>query len=221
MKDIVENIKGELSVEADAKIEAKVDQVKEEIEKDVKAEILAETNASIDSKIGPFQEINSKMTTFQGIIEELQDSKTKTVVFHAIRNTGDRFKGDITYDIVPTNVGNVMNAGTGVFTTPYDGTYFFTVVGLSPDSERYIRIYFVKNGVPTENFIWHDKGGKVEQTLSYQWMLKLNVGDRLKLQVDYDFYADSEWPVIFTGQLVSLTNRTLNPKPQRTERLLN
>ena len=207
MKDIIENIKGELSVEADAKIEAKVDQVKEEIEKDVKAELLEETNASIDSKIGPFQEINSKMTTFQGIIEELQDSKTKTVVFHAIRNTGGYFKGDITYDIVPTNVGNVMNARTGVFTTPYDGTYFFTVAGLSPSTEQYIRIDFVKNGVTTENQIFNNKGGKVDQILSYQWMLKLNAGDQLKLQVRYrDFFASSAYPVIFTGQLVSLTN---------------
>ena len=147
------------------------------------------------------------MTTFQGIIEELQDSKTKTVVFHAIRNTGGLFKGDITYDIVPTNVGNVMNARTGEFTAPYDGTYFFTVVGLSPDKEQHIKIEFVKNGVPTRNWIYHNKGGKVSQTLSYQWMLKLNAGDRLKLQVvNYDLYANSEDPVIFTGQLVSLTN---------------
>ena len=91
------------------------------------------------------------MTKFKGIIQELEDAKAKTVVFNAIRIIGGNFKGDITYDVVPTNVRNVMDAATGVFTAPFDASYFFTLSGISSYSEKIIFIIFVKNGVDCAN----------------------------------------------------------------------
>ena len=123
--------------------------------KDLQGDFKAETNANIESKIRPFQEkinsINFKVTKFKGIIQELEDAKAKTVVFNAIRIIGGNFKGDITYDVVPTNVRNVMDAATGVFTAPFDASYFFTLSGISPYSEENFFIIFVKNGVDCAN----------------------------------------------------------------------
>ena len=215
--EILAETNGNIETKVQTEVESKVAKIEENVQgkvEDLQEDFKTETNANIESKIRPFQteikSIDSKVAKIEGTVQDLEDSKAKTVVFNAIKNTGKWFKGDITYDVVPTNVGNALNAETGVFRAPFDATYEFNLIGLSPSSDQKFRIRFVKNGVETPNYqIFHDKGGKVSQNLSYQWMMELEAGDELKLVVKEEyghFYADSRYPVMFTGQLVSLTN---------------
>jgi len=216
--DIKAEVLAETNINIETKVqtevESKVAKIEENIHgkvEDLQENFKTETNANIESKIRPFKSdinsIESKVTKIEGTVQDLEDSNAKSVVFNAIRNTGNHFKGDITYDVVPTNIGNALNADTGVFRAPFDATYEFNFVGYMPNSET-IWIQFFKNGgVETPNWIFHDEGGKVSQTLSYQWMMELKAGDELKLSVvQGNLYAASRNPVVFTGQLVGLTN---------------
>merc|ERR1712062_198089 len=172
------------------KIESKLDEVDDLISKVVRVE-------------GSLDALTNDSRRLQTSVQQLENIQSKKVVFNAIRNQGHHFDGDITFNSVQTNVGNAMDPSTGIFKSPYNATYFFTLSGMSPASKEYAKITFVKNGVETTNWIYHNKGGEYDQTLSYQWMLELTTGDEVKLKVyNYDFYADSRYPVIFTGQLV-------------------
>ena len=162
--------------------------------------------AKVGQVEGSLNALTRDSRQLQTSVQELENIKSKQVVFNALRNRGYHFKGDLTFNYAPTNVGDALDVSTGVFKSPFDATYFFTLSGLSPASEKLAKFAFVKNGERISNWFYHDKGGKYDQFLSYQWMLQLNSGDEFKIRMEsYDFYADSRHPVIFTGQLVALT----------------
>ena len=155
---------------------------------------------------GSLDALTNDSRRLQTSVQQLENIQSKKVVFNAIRHMGGNFVGDITYNSIPTNVGNAMDPSTGVFKSPYNATYFFTLSGVSPDNEPKAIIRYVKNGEVSSNHFYLDKGGEYFQILSYQWMLELNTGDEVNLRVfnGYDFFASSTFPVIFTGQLVTL-----------------
>merc|ERR1712062_966668 len=154
----------------------------------------------IESKLNEVDDLIAKVGRVESSLDALtNDSRRLQTSVQELENIQSK----------KTNVGNAMDPNTGVFKSPFDATYFFTLTGPSPThlSSETAYIRFVKNGVETSDFIYHNKGGKNHQTLSFQWMLELNTGDELKLKVmdNYDLYASSEYTVIFTGQLVTLT----------------
>ncbi|EFX73812.1 hypothetical protein DAPPUDRAFT_252692 [Daphnia pulex] len=79
-----------------------------------------------------------------------KDVKSSSVYFYVQRDTDYYQNGTIPYDVEKLNVGGAMNLQTGIFTTPKQGKYFFSVSGKAriPASSTWIitfRINLYKN----------------------------------------------------------------------------
>ena len=88
-----------------------------------------------------------------------------------------------------------MHAASGTFTAPQGGVYFLTISAVSN---------VIKNG--NQEFDIDDRSEADVTNVSYQWMLRLNQGDSVKLRVapgSDSLYVDADDQVHFTGQLVS------------------
>jgi hypothetical protein len=81
------------------------------------------------------------------------------------------------FEIQQLNIGRAMNLTSGVFTTPKDGTYFFSftaIAGLDNTS-----VYLEKNGV----VVTSGEDAKSLHPLSFQSIVKLKTNDRITLRL--------------------------------------
>ena len=127
------------------------------------------------------------------------------VIFSAMKGpeSGTNFYGDITYDHLVLNLGNGFNIENGIFTVPISGTYRFSFAGQSASKwagQTYI--YIKKNGAKIYN-IWDGNGeNQRDKNISYTWLMNLTQNDKVNLHTYNRLYARSDYPVIFTGELI-------------------
>ena len=143
------------------------------------------------------------------------------VIFSAVKKRPDRPNSppyhvtcndcDLTYDKLEINLGNGFNIRNGIFTVPISGTYRFNFSGQSGQdpglmigeigvtSNSYI--YVKKNG-ETNFYIWTSNSDDPGVNMSYTWVMNLTKNDRVNLYTYNQLYVDSEYPVIFTGELI-------------------
>ena len=131
--------------------------------------------------------------------------KGRTISFAAVKKmTNVRTGQYITYNELIHNEGSGMHAASGTFTAPQGGVYFFTISAVSNGSSKDLYIDVIKNG--NKEFDIDDRSEADMTNVSYQWMLRLNQGDSVKLRVapgSDSLYVDADDQVHFTGQLVS------------------
>lgn len=104
-----------------------------------------------------------------------------------------------------------MNAGTGTFTAPRKGTYFFSFSGaayFSSATSGYLNLALMLNGDPVGEGDADSRSGDRElETLSIQSLLDLNEGDQVWVSITGLANAvvqDSEKHVShFTGWIVT------------------
>ena len=129
----------------------------------------------------------------------------KKIVFAARKTSGYDFSGRITsYDIVDINEGAGFDQQTGKFRAPEGGTYFFTFSGVTgyPKSETRVRVY--KDG-SQHHFIVDGNDAAIGNNINGSWMTSLSKGEEVHLEVFHGkLSADSDEPVIFTGNLLKL-----------------
>jgi len=129
----------------------------------------------------------------------------KKIVFAARKTSGDNFDGEITdYDIVDINEGAGFDQQSGRFRAPEGGTYFFTFSGVtgSPKSVTYVGVY--KDG-SLHHDIADGNGADTNNNINGSWMTSLSKGEEIHLEVyGGKLFASSDWPVIFTGNLLKL-----------------
>ena len=127
------------------------------------------------------------------------------VIFSAMKGpeSGTNFYGDITYDHLVLNLGNGFNIENGIFTVPISGTYRFSFAGQSASSlAGPTYIYIKKNGAKIYN-IWDGNGeNQRDKNISYTWLMNLTQNDKVNLHTYNRLYARSDYPVIFTGELI-------------------
>jgi hypothetical protein len=110
---------------------------------------------------------------------------------YAIVNTA------IPFELTRTNVGNAMNASTGVFTTPRPGKYFFTFSGINYGS--YAAVELQLNGVQ----IGAGYSNEMHNTFSHHVTLQLSKGDQIRLVLIVGtVYDDIRSYTSFVGLLV-------------------
>ena len=116
----------------------------------------------------------------------------------------------ITFDTVIANIGNSMDASTGIFTAKRRGLYMFSFAAPilnnpSEKPEKYAQIHVVKNDIRV--FRYEDESRKtngVDGSIAFSWMFQLNEGDRINLKLGGTQQlhgCGAEW-IQFTGQLI-------------------
>jgi len=109
----------------------------------------------------------------------------------------------VTFNVARLNIGGAMNLGTGVFTAPRRGTYFFTFTALHADDRKQskgfavcLQLNGVNVGIAT-NFI--QSGSNDDIPASLQATLQLNVNDRITLYKSSGILLMAD---TFTGMLL-------------------
>merc|ERR1712062_102308 len=110
----------------------------------------------------------------------------------------------VTYDeLLLDTTSNSFDIGTGTFTCPRSGTYFFSFA--SHGAELYVRLHMYVNDIETvPRFQGHEEGDTRHWYLiNFQWSKKLQTGDKVRLRVTSNsLIARSEYPIYFQGYLV-------------------
>ena len=128
---------------------------------------------------------------------------TKVIFSGRITEIGAVGPKSLTFNKVDINVGEAFDGS--IFTAPISGIYKMTFSG---QSGFQIEIVVENNNKKVFHII---DGKKVEYSMhlnnvSYTWMMKLDVGDRVKLRSANDLYATSDFPLTFTGELIHIEN---------------
>ena len=93
----------------------------------------------------------------------------------------------IPFEVTRLNVGNAMNAASGIFTAPKTGIYFFSFYGLgSIESYTFPQLYLNGNLIGSgwaDNFGSSD-GADDNPTFTLQSTLQLNEADQISLKLD-------------------------------------
>ena len=128
-------------------------------------------------------------------------------IFFAARktNSGGHFGGAITsYDIADINEGAGFDKTTGKFTAPEGGTYGFTFSGISGTETSWTRVFVYKDG-SLHHYIVDGNDADTFNNINSSWMMKLAQDEEVYLKVfGGKLHAVSDYPVIFTGNLLKL-----------------
>ena len=102
-----------------------------------------------------------------------------------------------------TNVGDSFTLTDGIFKAPRNGIYEFSVSLYHRDNNANA-LAAVKNGAQVVKFQDWLGGTNVDFTLTFNWIMKLQKGDNIQLQVAAGvFYCDSgNANCIFNGKII-------------------
>merc|ERR1712062_392178 len=115
-----------------------------------------------------------------------ESSDFGSIAFSAMRGSlGDVNQDNfVTYDeLVLDTTSNSFDIGTGTFTCPRSGTYFFSFTSHARDSWIVVRLY-VNDSETTPRFQAHEDGGENNWYLvNFQESKNLQTGDKVRLRV--------------------------------------
>ena len=106
-------------------------------------------------------------------------------MFSAEKNSGGDFSGWITFTSAFINVGNGLNANTGIFQAPEAGSYLFGVKGSTArDSKDFTTVTVYHNN--DLKFQISD-GNKADEwnNIGATWLWQLSKDDTVRLKVHY------------------------------------
>ena len=133
------------------------------------------------------------------------DVKSSPVYFYVEKSTTFTTENvAIPFEVTTLNVGNAMNAQSGIFTAPKPGIYFFSFSGIgSPNSFTRPQLYLNGNVIGTG---LAEDGASDFPTFTLQSTLQLNAGDQVSLKLElggngYLFDQDYHF-THFTGWLL-------------------
>jgi len=192
VKASISNVEASLEqVESD--LEASIDSVKMDVEASIDS--VSTDIGAIEVSIGLVKEdiqqnvatltssIDMNSNSIEGSIHRVEKLESLQVYFAVYRSSSSdtHFTGYLTYNNEVENVGNHMNLGTGIFTSPVRGTFQFTLsatgyssdgnfVGVYVNGQKIFRIFSDRN----------DYG-----SINHSWFLSLNQNDQVQLKVEY------------------------------------
>ena len=130
-----------------------------------------------------------------------------SIAFSATRGaSGNVNRGSfVTYDeLLLDTTSNSFDIGSGTFTCPRSGTYFFSFSSHASDLNVVVAMY-VNDNETKPRFQGHEEGdSKWYYLVNYQWSKKLQIGDKVKMKVigSNKLIARSTYPTYFQGYLV-------------------
>ena len=101
------------------------------------------------------------------------------------------------------NIGDSFTLSDGLFTAPRNGTYEFSISIFHQGDGRNV-LAVVRNSEQVMKFNDHGTGKNMDYTLTFNWIMKLQRGDKIQLQVESgSFYCDNELAnCIFNGKIL-------------------
>ena len=156
---------------------------------------LATKNEDLLSKI------NNSISQLDTKISDLDKEVKRKVFFQAKKNSGQGFRGKITFNEANPNIGDGMNADTGEFTAPQTGYYAFSISTMTQNLAGDISINVHKNNAKL--FDIYDRFDE-EDNIGQHWIEKLNTGDKIHLTVTgtSKLFSHPNYPFYFTGVLL-------------------
>ena len=131
------------------------------------------------------------------------------VIFQAVKTTGDNNnQGWLRFDKVPINIGGGMDETGGTFTAPVSGIYRLSFTGNSAVGiTDNTRIEVRKNGVAMLNIYDSNEAENSDgNNVAAIFMMNLSQNDEVTLYSHKNLYARSVNQLIFTGELIHITN---------------
>uniref|UniRef100_H2Z128 C1q domain-containing protein n=1 Tax=Ciona savignyi TaxID=51511 RepID=H2Z128_CIOSA len=112
----------------------------------------------------------------------------------------------LTYDKIFVNLGNALDAKTGVFTAPASGVYFFSfTVGKFP--KKKLSVSLMKNDNLFQVMAYNEGNSRFREMQSQSVMLQLLSGDTVWLKTynskEYAVYSNLGSYITFSGYLVA------------------
>ena len=139
-----------------------------------------------------FQILNTKVIFFAQV--------TKNVLGYDSGHSGY-----LTFGQVDIDIGEAFDGS--FFTAPITGIYKMTFSGQNAMSDiDHTSISVYKNDNRMFGIMDYNVAVEWGDNVSYTWMMKLDVGDRVKLRSANDLYATSDFPLTFTGELIHIEN---------------
>jgi len=167
---------------------------------------LGERGLKIEAIEGQLAQKDQQISQLTNKVNELEALQVPKIIFNAKKTDGGHaFNGKITFNQITLNVGNGMTSDG--FVAPIAGHYkmsFSAMGGIHKYGiNTYVEVY--KNG-SVELWIGHRNNAKENDgnNISYDWIWKLNKGDKVTFRVPSTSYlrARSDVPLNFNGELV-------------------
>ena len=101
------------------------------------------------------------------------------------------------------NIGESFTLSDGIFTAPRNGIYEFSA-SLHHHDDGSNALAVVRNSAQVLRFSAFQNGGPSDWTLTFNWIMKLQRGDKIQLQVvQGQFYCDNIYAYcIFNGKIL-------------------
>ena len=110
----------------------------------------------------------------------------------------------VTFDYFHVNQGNMFNLNTGTFTAPVKGIYEFSFSGNS-DQDEMCSVHVYKNNEKIQAMFTSKPKFDFHAHIASSWFITLNVGDNVKLKVEYgEIAAWSNGYTTFNGKLLKM-----------------
>ena len=134
------------------------------------------------------------------------DVKSSPVYFYVSRSTDFSTEGvPIPFELTRLNVGNAMNAKTGIFMAPKPGIYFFSFSGIGAFDSYICPQLYLNNNLIASGY-GDSRTGKHYSTFTVQSTLQLNARDQVSLKLnsgsDGDLIDNGSHYTHFTGWLL-------------------
>ena len=124
-----------------------------------------------------------------------------TQVAWSVARTSSQSWGDVQYPVVLVNEGGAWNVSSHRAVITRDG-YYFIHVGGGVHSGRRAYLYLRVNNKYTLTAGHYSDNHNGTDTMSRSGILKLSVGDELKVYVGDPLYSDNQMQTIFIGLLL-------------------
>lgn len=137
--------------------------------------------------------------------------KSLPVSFYVQRDRPRSTMGKLPFDLTILNNGGGMDAGSGIFTAPRNGTYSFAFSGLvvhpTSSSVSLLRFALMLNDSKVGYILDQTQGEVTFHTVSLSSVLELKVGDRVWINLVESYsgaylYDSNEQYTHFTGHLL-------------------
>ena len=171
-----------------------------------------ETTSRMDQLENLVTNMQSQLTSNDEEIKNLKDKvntleanqDTSKVIFSGVRKNHISSHSDFTYDEIIVNVGQGLDAETGIFKCPVSGIYSFSFGAVTDMSDTYTFVKVIKNGVTQFLIHENDNGHKSSVNLSHVWTMVLQKDDMVKLRLGNGkgLFSDSHFPVLFNVSFV-------------------
>ena len=119
----------------------------------------------------------------------------------SVARTSSQSYGDVQYPVVLVNEGGAWKPSSHKAVIPRDGYYFIHVGGGIPSGKQ-PRLYLRVNNKWTLAAVHYSDNHNGTDTMSRSGILKLSVGDELKVYLHNYLYSDNQMQTIFIGFLL-------------------